>query len=101
MNTGGPVRAAHRALHVLRKIASLVWWAPIVQRVRRIAGWLALFLLLQMAFWWALAIILMASPSSVSPATGRWLWASVRASSASTSASPGSDLAPEVEWRSR
>jgi hypothetical protein len=36
----------------------------------------------------------MASASSLSPATGRWLCRSVRTMSATTLASPGSDLAP-------
>ena len=35
------------------------------------------------------------------PATWRWLCRSVRTMSARTLASPASDFAPEVEWRSR
>ena len=51
----------------------------------------------QIIDWWARARTLIASPPSLSPATGRWLWRSVRTMSASTLASPGSDFAPEVE----
>jgi hypothetical protein len=56
---------------------------------------------LQIRLWCARARTLTASASGLSPATGRWLWRSVRTSSASTLASPRSDLARELPCRPR
>lgn len=43
-------RAAHRA-------ASYVWWTLPVQRIRRIAGWIFLFLIAEAALWFTLALV--------------------------------------------
>ena len=48
----------------------------------------------QISCWWARARMRTAAASSLSPATGRWLWRSVRTRSVSSFASPASDLAP-------
>ena len=48
----------------------------------------------QTSCWWARARMRTAAASSLSPATSRWLWRSVRTRSASSLASPASDLAP-------
>ena len=55
----------------------------------------------QTSCWWARARMRTAAASSLSPATSRWLWRSVRTRSASNLASPASDLAPPTWWRSR
>ncbi len=55
----------------------------------------------QIRLWWARASTFTPSASSVSPATFRCRWRSVRTRSARTRASPGSDLAPDTRWRSQ